>query len=101
METAFHQKYLDQGLYTVALDPDDGDAEDVGGLSEYVSYLEVSYPVGIETNATYDQIEGIHDGGNPFPVDVIIDKNGIIRYIAREYDPATMESVIQELLAEP
>lgn len=98
IESTFFQPYRDQGLYAVALDSDDGDALDIGGLSEYVSWLGPTYPVGIETIPTYDELEGVHDGGNPYPVDVIIDENGIIQYIAREYDAEAMLEVVTELL---
>jgi hypothetical protein len=30
---------------------------------------------------------------------VIVDRNGIVAYVAREYDPAAMEAVIQKLLS--
>lgn len=98
IESTFFQPRRDDGLYAIALDPDDSDALDVGGLSEYVDWLDVSYPVGIETIPTYDVIEGVHDGANPFPVDIIIDSNGIIQYIAREYDPYAMDEVLTDLL---
>jgi hypothetical protein len=38
-------------------------------------------------------------GANPFPIDVILDRDGTIAYVAREYDPAAMQAVIERLLA--
>lgn len=93
--------YRDQGLKVVALDPDSTDAENIGWLTEYVAWLDVDYPVGIETTDNYSEIEGVFDGANPYPVDIIVDRQGTIRYIAREYDYLAMELMVQELLAEP
>lgn len=55
-------------------------------------------------HATKDEREdGINEnfkGVNPFPVDVIVDKDGTIVYIAREYDPDAMDDILTRLLAE-
>lgn len=101
MESSFHLKYLADGLKVAAIDPDDEDALDIGELIEYVDYLDVTYPVGTETTDVYSEIEGIHDGGNPFPVDIIVDQYGIIQYIGREYDALAMQGVVDELLYGP
>jgi hypothetical protein len=37
-------------------------------------------------------------GQSPFPLDYIIDQEGIIRYVATEYDPEEIIQVIEELL---
>ncbi len=36
----------------------------------------------------------------PYPFQVLIDQNGVIRYIATQYDPAGMRDRIDELLAD-
>lgn len=92
--------FVDQGMKIVALDADDNEALDPGGVWSYVDYMGLSFPMGIETSDTYDALEGIYDGGNPFPVDVLIDKQGVIRYISREYDPDALAAMIPDLLAE-
>ena len=47
---------------------------------------------------TYAGLEGIYDGGNPYPVDIVIDKAGVIQYLTREYDAAALEAIIVPLL---
>lgn len=76
--------------------------EDVPGLTEYVNWLGVTIPVATEVTGegTYAEVTASYEGSNPFPVNIIIDKQGIIRYISREYDPFTMDALVQELLAE-
>jgi hypothetical protein len=94
--------YGDQGLKVIAIDSDDLDTSDIPGLTEYVNWLGVTIPVATEVTGqgTYAEITADYEGSNPFPVNIIIDKQGIIRYIAREYDPFTMDAIVQELLAE-
>lgn len=95
--------YGNQGLYTIAIDPDADDYEDPAAVAAFVANQGVTFPVTIQETAvtpTYSTIEGIYDGANPYPVDILIDKQGIIRYIAREYDPVSMHAKVQELLAE-
>lgn len=94
--------YGPQGLYTVAIDPDDDDYNNISGVAEFVANQGVTYPVVVEENTTptYSTIEGVYDGANPYPVEILTDRNGIIRYVAREYDPAALDEMIQQLLAE-
>lgn len=75
----------------------------IPGLTEYVEWLDVTFPVATEVTGegTYAEITANYEGSNPFPVNILIDKQGTIRYIAREYDPFTMHNIVQELLAEP
>ena len=91
--------YKDQGLKVIALDPNAADILEPAGLADYVAYLGPTYPVGLEIDTfTYSAIEGIYDGGNPYPVDIVIDKAGVIQFITREYDFATLEAAILPLL---
>lgn len=103
MEVNFWQKYQADGLKVIAIDSDSGDVADVPGLTAYVDWLgPPTFPVATEAagQGTYAQFSAIYEGSNPFPVDIIIDKQGIVRYIAREYDPFAMDQLVQELLAE-
>jgi hypothetical protein len=78
-----------------------GDAatDDMGGVQRFTEKLGVTFRVGLEQTANYRRFTENFRGANPFPVDVIVDRNGIVAYVAREYDPAAMEAVIQKLLS--
>jgi hypothetical protein len=95
--------YGPQGLATVALDNDPDDVLHLSDVAAFVNNQGVEFPVAGEdpTTPTYSQIAGIYAGSNPYPVDILIDKTGIMRYIAREYDPTALEAQVVELLAEP
>ena len=100
MEQRFWQQYQDQGLVMLGIDPDAEDYMQLAEVENFCSTLDVTYPVGIEETTTYELLTSSFAGTNPYPVDVIVDKQGIIRYVAREYDPAAMQKVIEELLEE-
>jgi hypothetical protein len=76
-----------------------GDAMD--GVQRFVSNLRVTYPVGLEdpSTQTYSALTQNYKGSNPFPVDVVIGKDGVITYIAREYDPNGITAAVEAALA--
>lgn len=98
IEARFWQKYRDRGLVVVALNAHDS-IEQVGQVEDYVNHLRLSYRLGIEQSGTYKRLTQNFAGTNPFPVDVIVGRDGQIAYIAREYDPDAMTDVIERLLA--
>ena len=102
MQSSFFDVYGSQGLQVVALDPDTDDIAQYGNVVDYVNYLgPLSYPVGVEDGSTnYAGIAAAYQGSNPFPVDILVGKDGTIRYIAREYDPQAIGELIPALLAE-
>jgi hypothetical protein len=104
IQQQFVDVYGPQGLQAIAIDPDSDDYLDPGAVAAFVANQGVNFQVAVQETAitpTYSTIEGIYDGANPYPVDILIDKQGIIRYVSREYDPVAIDDMIQTLLAEP
>ena len=100
LEERFHRKYRDRGLQVVGLNANDT-TEQIGQVQSYIDELRVTFPIGLEiSKATYQGITANFKGNNPFPVDVVIGKDGKIAYIAREYDPDALTEVVERLLAE-
>ena len=107
IEERFWRKYRDRGLVVVGLNPGGrggirgaASTDDIAGVQRFTDHLGVTFPVGLEESGSYRRFAENFAGANPFPVDVIVDRDGTIAYIAREYDPAAMEDVITRLLAE-
>jgi len=100
MDRTFYQPYAHMGLTVVALNPNRPDHADIPYLEEYLSYLDVTFPVGIETNGTYAALTAIYAGSNPYPLDIIVGRDQTIRYIGRELDTPTMEAILLDALAE-
>jgi len=91
---------MNQGLEVVALNAHDELAQ-IGEVEDFCTNLGLTYPVGLEEETdTYGAITQNFEGLNPFPVTVLVDKEGTIRYIAREYDADTLTALVEELLAE-
>ena len=63
--------------------------------------LHTTFLIGLEdpTTKTYAALNQNFKGANPFPVDVVVNKDGRIAYIAREYDPDGIRAAIDALLA--
>jgi hypothetical protein len=97
IEDRFVKKYGDQVL-VVAID---ANGDSVDGVQRFVSNLHVTMAVGLEdpTTKTYTALTQSYKGANPFPVDVVVGKNGQIAYVAREYDPDGITGAIEAELA--
>ncbi len=100
MEQRFWQAYQDEDVVILGIDPDEEDYAQVSEVENFCETLGVTFPVGVEDTMTYELFSGAFEGTNPYPVDVIVDKQGIIRYVAREYDPSARQAVLEQLLAE-
>jgi hypothetical protein len=100
METRFWQPYKDKGVVVIAID---ANGDSMQGLQDYLKHIPRTYPVGLEDTLTptYRTMTAAYKGFNPFPVDVVVDRNGNIAYVAREYDPEGIKAAVDKLLAQP
>jgi hypothetical protein len=99
METNLWQKYKDDGLKVIAIDASSGDIPYPTMVADYTDYLGVTYPAGVESlTFTYNEFSAHYEGSNPFPIDIIVDQDGIIQFVSREYDSGLIEDKIVELL---
>ena len=102
LERHFWKKYRDRGVEIVAVDSHDASVEGgMKGVQDYVRRFGNTHPVGLESPATptYAALVRNYRGANPFPVDVVVGRDGLISYIAREYDPDALEAAIEAALA--
>lgn len=83
----------------LALNPRES-ADDIALVEQYADALQVTFDVGMES-ATYTAALENFPGGNPFPLTIIVGRDGIVRYIAKETDVDQMTQVIEAALAEP
>ncbi len=104
-------KYKEQGLIVVGINPGGyrgvhpltpyGTRDSIGSIQLYTQNLKVTYPVGLEMPSTpnYVHFSHVFKGVTPFPVEVVVGKDGRIVYITREYDPVSLAAVIEAELA--
>lgn len=102
----FWAKYKDKGLKVVAIDPGGKggiqgmpSTDPLTGVAQFVADLGLSMPVGSEDTTNYVGFAANFKGPNPFPIDIVVGKDGKIAYVAREYDPGALTTVIESLLA--
>jgi len=106
IEQRFWNTYKDRGVVVVGIDPggrggiSGGEStDDLAGVQRYTQNLRVTYPLGVETTANYVPFTRSFKGLNPFPVDIVVGKDGKIAYVGREYDPDQLTAVIEAELA--
>lgn len=103
IEAALWEPYRQLGLSVIAIDADEEDASNPERVGEFVEWLDIDLPIAVEQpgEGSYAEIVSNLAGNSPVPLNIIVDKAGIIRYFAREYDPTALESALVELLAAP
>lgn len=74
--------------------------EDEQTLARFIQQTRVTFPVvrGAESRAEYGDAKARI---SPFPFDVIIDRNGTVRYMATKFDAQAMMRVVDGLLDAP
>lgn len=102
----FWAKYKDKGLKVVAIDPGGKggiqgmpSTDPLTGVAQFASDLGLAMPVGLEDTTNYVGFAANFKGPNPFPIDIVVGKDGKIAYVAREYDPGALTEVIEGLLS--
>lgn len=99
MESRFQQGYTRDDLQIFGIM-----AWSVANVSDetIVSFADqtgVSFPVMRDSDATYFEYDVVQESA-PFPLDVLVDKTGTVRYVSERFDAGELDSVIQQLLVE-
>jgi peroxiredoxin len=96
-EDRFKKRYGDR-VEIVKLD---ANGDPIDGVQQYVKNLHITYTLGLEDpgTKTYAALTATFKGANPFPVDVVVGKDGKIVSIAREYEPDALTATIDAELA--
>ena len=53
-------------------------------------------PIWIDNNNNYREL--IEPGGRQFPIDIVIDQEGVVRYLENAYYPGAMAAEADKLL---
>lgn len=85
-------------MQVVAIDPN---GDDIVGVQQFVEHSNASYPIGLEDlqTPTYKGFTTNFRGLNPYPVDVVVGKDGLVTYVGREYDPIALQQAVDAALA--
>ena len=73
--------------------------ETAGIVRNFIRQTGITFPVAFDHNGSYKGFKAF--GGKalaPFPIEVIIDRQGKIAYVSRKYEAKRMQGVIDRLL---
>ena len=56
----------------------------------------ITVPIWIDNNNNYREL--IEPGGRQFPIDIVIDQEGVVRYLENAYYPGAMAAEADKLL---
>ena len=74
-----------------------GDTADI--VNQFVEQTGVTFPVGWDRSGSYSAFRTGGGGAiSPFPLDVLVDADGKIRFITREYDPSELAAIVETML---
>ena len=71
--------------------------DNLSTLSVFVAQTGVTFPVGFELSASYNQLRGSVESISPYPLDVIVDAEGKIAFLKGEYNVSAMRAVLDSL----
>lgn len=94
MVTTFQQSYDTSKVVILGINREE--SEDV--IRAFGQNFGLTYPLLMDTDGSLWLTYRIQ-GFSPFPLDAIIDQQGILRYLNLEYDPPQMIEIIDNLLA--
>ena len=91
--------YGDQGLVVLGVSGDGLGTESPATVAAFGEQTGVTFPLllGDTTFGDYAKSDGAI---SPYPLDVIVDRDGVVRYLRRQFDAAGMVATVEQLLAE-
>lgn len=95
LETSFHQAYRDEGLLVLGLSA--GGNATPEQLDAFLAATGVQFPVLRDTDNTYQQY-AFERALTPYPIDVVVDADGVIVYLSQTYDPAALHAAVARVL---
>ncbi len=74
--------------------------DDAAIVQGFIDQTGVTFPLGWDsTNSYFDYPQD--DSISPFPLDVLVDRDGTIAYFSRTYDGEELRGVVEALNAQP
>ena len=95
LEATIWQPYQSQGVLVYGLHP----GEDPQQLADFVTQTGITFPV-VNSQNTLGHFAYPPGVGYPYPRDVVIDKNLVVRAIRNSFNPGEMDALVKQLLAE-
>ena len=68
--------------------------DDAAIIAQFIAQTGVTFDIGWDDNQSYFQFPKIGQI-SPFPLDVVVDRDGTIVYLSREYDPVALLAAVE------
>jgi len=85
-------------VQVIAVNSDTMGNDNTATVQAFVDQTQITFPAGIELSSSYGPLRAAVESISPYPLDVIVDQNGNIAYLAGEYDPDDMSASVDALL---
>lgn len=74
-----------------------GSRADAADLDAFLDATGATFPILIDTADTYSEYDNV-GAISPYPIDLVIDADGTIVYLARTYEPAALRAAVESVL---
>jgi len=74
-----------------------GGIADADDLRAFAGATGVTFPLLEDTANTYDEYTR-DPTASPYPIDIVLDADGVIVYFSREYDPVGLRAAVESVL---
>jgi len=74
-----------------------GGTADTDDLRSFVASAGVTFPILVDTDSSYREFT-LDAASTPYPIDVVLDADGVIVYFSREYDPVGLRAAVERVL---
>lgn len=86
-------------VVVIGLDPGGLTGMDAQYVVDYANNLGLTFPIVIDTTGSYGQYSGT-DYIGPFPLDVVVNRQGEITFVKRDYDLEELRLSVQAALSQ-
>ncbi len=98
MDSEFYKKYKSKGLVVLGMNQGGNKKTDsVDDVRRFVKQAGLTFPILLGAGPVYSGYR-LDERSAPFPVHVLIDKEGKIAYIASRYDKNALKQKVEELM---
>lgn len=86
-------------VVVIGLDPGGLTGMDAQYVVNYANNLGLTFPIVIDNNGSYGQYSGT-DSIAPFPLDVVVNRQGEITFVKRDFDIEDLKLSVQAALSQ-
>ena len=89
-----------QGVSVIGIDQGGLMGGDTAAIvNQFIAQTGITFPVGWDATGSYFAFPTAGQI-SPFPLDVVVDRDGTVAYINREYDAEGLRQVVEQLAAQ-